>query len=315
MLPPSSASASLPPHRDPFPVTFLKHQFRPHNQPSLAKLFLHHRVAVVTGANSGIGLECARLLLSLGLSRLILAVRSREAGESEAAPLRQTCPNIEINVWHLDLNLYGSVWVFAPRCEALPRLDIAIPNASIMNSEFRVSPTTGHEETLQVNYLSTALLALLLLPTLEPKHPGGGPGRLTLVCSGASVTMNFPEKDAAPLITALDDSTGWDSAVAKERCDVTKLLLLMFMQKPCDIIVGPDAVIINAVDPGFTQRTGLFRSLSLPVKVACWLPYKLFAASPERGGHGPTLTPLSSEARRPTAASSGTGRSAREFCI
>lgn len=96
------------------------------------------------------------------------------------------------------------------------------------------------------------------------------------------MTTNFPEKDAAPLIPALDDSTGWGSAVAMERCDVTKLLLLMFMQKLCGI-VGPDAVIINAVDPGFTQRTGLFRSLSLPVKVACWLPYKLFAAFPEKG--------------------------------
>ena len=49
-------------------------------------------VAIVTGASSGLGLECSRQMLSLGLSRLIIAVRSVERGEAAAANFTKSLP-------------------------------------------------------------------------------------------------------------------------------------------------------------------------------------------------------------------------------
>ncbi|KAH8886446.1 short-chain dehydrogenase [Thozetella sp. PMI_491] len=256
------ASIALPPHQDSFNKTFFKHQFFPSRRPSLDSLSLDNQTAVITGSNTGIGLECGRVLLSLKLSRLILAVRSRERGETAARTLRKLYPEASIEVWSLDMDSYDSIRAFAQRCSTLARFDIAILNAAIMNSEFRTNPSTGHEETFQINYLSTVLLALLLLPTLKARSPGGPPGRLTIVSSVAAVTTAFPEQKAVPLIPAFTRQEGWNTSVAKQRYDTTKLLLLMFILKLSKLVKAEDTV-INTVDPGLTDGTSLFRSLPL----------------------------------------------------
>ncbi|CAP61396.1 uncharacterized protein PODANS_4_355 [Podospora anserina S mat+] len=74
-----------------------------------------------------------------------------------------------VEVWKLDLFEYGSVLSFAKRAkETLERLDIIMPNAAMgVPSKRAFHPETRHDETLQVNYLSTALLATLLLPVVK----------------------------------------------------------------------------------------------------------------------------------------------------
>lgn len=263
-------SMSLPPHHDTFAKIFWKHQIRPNHKPKLDTISVAQQTAVITGGNTGIGLECGRILLAHKLSHLVLAVRTRAKGEEAAAPLRKLYPNARIDVWHLDMNSYESIRSFAEQCTTLPRLDIAILSAGIMNIAFRVSQSTGHEETFQVNYLSTALLALLLLPTLgKNKKTSGVPGRLTLVASGAALIAEFFERDAVPMIPAFDTQEGWNSSAAKKRYDTTKGLVLMLAYKLSKITNAEDTV-VNVVDPTFTPGTAFFRDLPLLMRVLTW---------------------------------------------
>lgn len=145
-------SKSLPPCTDSFfPTIFYKTQFCERQAGLPPGLNLSQQVAIVTGANAGLGFESAKQLLALKLSHLILAVRSVERGEKAAEKLRQEWPYVQIQVWELDMCSYKSITAFATRVhEQLSRLDIALLNAGLVTPEFRKVEETGHEETMQV---------------------------------------------------------------------------------------------------------------------------------------------------------------------
>lgn len=90
---------------------------------------------VLTGANSGYGLACAKLLPTLGVDRLILGVRSVDRGEVAAEPIRRAHPSCKIEVWELEMDSYESIKVFAQRCASLERIDAAILNAGVAKLE------------------------------------------------------------------------------------------------------------------------------------------------------------------------------------
>ncbi|KAF2243051.1 NAD(P)-binding protein [Trematosphaeria pertusa] len=189
------------------------------------------QTALITGRNIGIGLECARVLLDLQLSHLILAVRSTDRGEEAAAPLRKTHSSARIDVWALDMLSYESIQAFVERCTtSLPRLDIAILNAGVILTGFNINRSTGHEVIFQVNYLSTALLATLMVPVLKDKSGHHAPGRLTIVSSGMALLSKFANRGAVPLIPSFGDPKGWNLSAVAERYSVTKTMLLMFVQ-------------------------------------------------------------------------------------
>ncbi|KAJ5154225.1 Short-chain dehydrogenase/reductase SDR [Penicillium coprophilum] len=80
------------------------------------------KTALVTGSNSGVGFETSRQLLDLGLSKLILAVRSEERGQTAKKKLSadRNLSDDSIEVWNLDQSDYGSVVAFAERTKSLP---------------------------------------------------------------------------------------------------------------------------------------------------------------------------------------------------
>jgi len=95
---------------------------------------LEGRIVIVTGANTGLGFECAMHLLRMKPAKLILAVRSIEKGQAAALRLidetKETRPDI-VDVWELDMASFVSVQAFAQRAETLPRLDIAVLNSGV----------------------------------------------------------------------------------------------------------------------------------------------------------------------------------------
>jgi len=121
---------------------------------------------VVTGANTGLGYECAKRLVLLTASRVIIGVRSLRKGEDAKAKIEaETGIRGVIEVWHLDLSSYDSVKDFAREVNKLKRVDAIIENAAVALAE--QTRSEGLETTLTVNVVSTLLLAVLVLPKLE----------------------------------------------------------------------------------------------------------------------------------------------------
>lgn len=250
----TSASERMEPLPENFAPVFFCNQFRTTIEPPTLDNCpsAKEQCAIVTGANSGLGLETAKQLLSLGLSHLIMAVRSMEAGKRGASTLRQCFTSAKIDVWKLEMASYESIQYFAKKCESLQRIDIALLNAGLAPGEFRICPETGHEEGTQVNYLSTMLLAVLMLPTLKAKSAmSGSPPRLTTVSSARVYLSSFPNRNERPLINSFDDTsiTTWNAA---ERYNSSKLLCQLFLVRLAKK-VNADDVIINMVDPGLTK--------------------------------------------------------------
>jgi NAD(P)-dependent dehydrogenase (short-subunit alcohol dehydrogenase family) len=87
---------------------------------------------IVTGANIGLGYECAKHLVNLSASHVILAVRSQERGDVAKARIESDTGHTGIaEVWLLDLADYDSVKAFAERAMTLARLDGIVENASV----------------------------------------------------------------------------------------------------------------------------------------------------------------------------------------
>ncbi|KAK6069416.1 short-chain dehydrogenase reductase [Seiridium cupressi] len=170
-------------HMQPHGLSLLTSQLCAKPPASLSNINLAGQTVIVTGGNSGLGLEAARQLLAAGLSYLIIAVRSSDRGKIAAELLKSNAPSSKIEVWSIDMSAYDSIRAFANRCGRLPRLDIAILNAGVAKIAVGLDQTTGHEETIQNNFHSTLLLAMLLVPILRDKA-AKSPGRLTVVSSG-----------------------------------------------------------------------------------------------------------------------------------
>lgn len=265
---------------------FIKSQFHTKSRPIPSSTSFAEQTVIVTGSNSGIGLATCKAMLDHNLIHLVMAVRTITKGEAAAAPLRKAYPKARIDIWALDMSSYNSIQSFVRRCTTeLPRLDRAILNAGITQEAFkRCDGPDGHEEIFQVNYLSTALLAILLLPILKPGNNSStrGPGRLTIVSSGLGLISKFPNRDAAPLIPSFDDPAGWGVAAASERYNTSKTLVLMLVQKLGEIISSED-VIINAVDPGMVGGSGLHSNVSVPVRAVMGIMKAIAARSLKEG--------------------------------
>jgi NAD(P)-dependent dehydrogenase (short-subunit alcohol dehydrogenase family) len=123
------------------------------------------RVAVVTGASSGLGLATARELGRAG-ARVVLGVRNTTKGDQAAATIRSQAPGAELEVRQLDLADLESVWEFATSLAAVHgRIDLLINNAGIMAAPRRLT-RDGFESQFGTNHLGHFALTGRLLPAL-----------------------------------------------------------------------------------------------------------------------------------------------------
>ncbi|KAH6651533.1 retinol dehydrogenase 12 [Truncatella angustata] len=220
------------------------------------------QTAIVTGSNVGLGLSASRQLLGLGLSHLIMAVRSPAKGEAAASRLRKEFPDSQISVWILDMESYDSIRKFVEQCATLPRLDIAILNAGVMTFSYKTVADTGHEVSMQVDYLSTVFLALLLIPVLKSKKVphASRPPVLNIVGSDMAYWASMKTKE--PILPQFDDPKTFSSAAAYGN---SKLLLIFFVAKLSEL-VKPSDVLLNLSNPGMTKGTSFGRDGNVVVK-------------------------------------------------
>jgi NAD(P)-dependent dehydrogenase (short-subunit alcohol dehydrogenase family) len=120
------------------------------------------RVAIVTGANSGLGLVTARELARAG-ARVVLAARSSQKGEDAAARIRSAVPGADVSPAILDLADLGSVRAFA--AGAPGRIDLLVNNAGVMAAPRRLT-RDGFESQLGTNHLGHFALTGLVLGKL-----------------------------------------------------------------------------------------------------------------------------------------------------
>ncbi|MEU1345217.1 oxidoreductase [Streptomyces sp. NPDC005827] len=123
-------------------------------------------LAVVTGANGGIGLVTARELALAGAT-VILAVRDPARGDAAARTIDNAVPGARLRVRRLDLADLGSVRDFAAELTTEhDTLDLLVNNAGVMAVPRRLTTADGFELQLGTNHLGHFALTGLLLPAL-----------------------------------------------------------------------------------------------------------------------------------------------------
>ena len=180
------------------------------------------QTVIVTGSNTGLGLEAARHLSRLNAAFIILAVRNHGKGEAAKKNILASTnrPENSIEVWDLDMQSYDSIKAFCVRASTLPRLDAVIENAGIMTKHLKI--VGGYESTITTNVIGTFLLALGLLPKLKQSAKDFNiQPRLSVVSSDLHFIAKFPERDSEDIFDALNDETSemnmerWESFFGK----------------------------------------------------------------------------------------------------
>ena len=149
------------------------------------------RLAVVTGANTGLGFETARVLAGRGAS-VVLAVRDIEKGKRAAARIAGTAPGADVMVQQLDLTSLDSVRAAAEELRARhPRIDLLVNNAGVM---FTPKQTTGDGFELQLatNHLGHFALTGLLLEQMLPV-PGSRVVTVSSLAHRIRARINFDD--------------------------------------------------------------------------------------------------------------------------
>lgn len=119
------------------------------------------RVFFVTGANSGLGFEAARVLAGKG-ARVLMGCRSDSKAKAAMETIRGDYPDADLRFVPLDLGDLNSIRTAAALVENEPRLDVLLNNAGIMMPP-REETADGFESQFGVNHLGTFALTGLLL--------------------------------------------------------------------------------------------------------------------------------------------------------
>ena len=200
------------------------------------------RTVVITGANTGIGLETAAVLAAMG-ARVVLTARDPLKGSVAAEKIRRRYPDANVIPMELDLARLGDVRSFAADLlERFGALHVLVNNAGVMLGR-RSTTVDGFETTFQVNHLAPFLLTNLLLDRLR----ASGPSRIINVASEAHRAARLDFDD-------LNSERGYRGMRVYVR---TKLCNILFTRALASRLLGT-GVTANALHPG-TVRTALGR--------------------------------------------------------
>lgn len=205
---------------------------------------LRGRVVVVTGANSGIGLETARQLAAHG-AEVVLACRDDRAGREAAARIASEVPDAAVRSAVLDLANLRTVKAFAEEClEQHPELDILINNAGVAGGPRRIT-ADGFELHFGTNYLGHFALTSLLMPALLARPAA----RVVTVSSSVAARGRI----------VVDDPQSQRRYRFVDAYAQSKLACLMFALE-LDRRVKRDGLSLRSIatDPGIV-KTGLLR--------------------------------------------------------
>ncbi|MEU9010754.1 oxidoreductase [Streptomyces sp. NPDC048479] len=244
------------------------------------------RTAVVTGANSGIGLVTAQELARRG-ARVVLACRSAVRGEQAEVRIKHEVPDAEVEFRSLDLADLSSVREFAA---AYPygNLDLLINNAGVMALPYGKT-TDGFETQFGVNHLGHFALTGLLLPKLLDT-PGA---RVVSLSSGLHAMANLDIAD-------LNSERHYRRWVAYARSKTANLLFVHELARRLRA-AGSD-VVAAAAHPGYAAtnlQAASARMEGRKVRERIMEFGNRIAAQPAESGALPTLYAATAPGVRP----------------
>ncbi|GAA3411128.1 SDR family oxidoreductase [Paenibacillus hodogayensis] len=191
-------------------------------------------IAIVTGANSGMGLSTVVELAKRGY-RVIMACRSPQRGEAARLEAIKQSGSDAIELLVCDLGSLESIRQFAGQfLSRHDTLDVLVNNAGVVNLKRRTTKD-GFEEMIGVNHLGHFLLVYLLLPALERAKAG----RIVVVSSGAHKAGSIRFDD--PHLTR-----GFNVVIGYAQ---SKLANILFTRELARRLQGT-RVTVNAVHPG-----------------------------------------------------------------
>jgi NAD(P)-dependent dehydrogenase (short-subunit alcohol dehydrogenase family) len=247
------------------------------------------KTVVVTGGNSGIGLETAAALAQMG-ARVVITARSAERGEAAVRHIGGRIGGSDaVELVLFDLADLSSVRAGAAEIlQRCPRLDVLINNAGLILTQ-RAESVDGYEATLATNHLGPFLLTNLLLPRLLESAPAR-------IVNVASVAHN-QARQGIPF----DDLHSTQRYAPMKVYGESKLANILFTTELARRLEGR-GITANSLHPG-TVRTGYGADgdtrglLAIGIKIA-----HPFFLSPEKGARtsvylasSPEVAPVSGQ--------------------
>jgi NAD(P)-dependent dehydrogenase (short-subunit alcohol dehydrogenase family) len=207
------------------------------------------RTAVVTGASSGLGELLTEHLAAAG-AHVVMAVRSPGKGERVRDTILQRHPGAQLEVAELDLSDLDSVRRFAATVEHR-RVDLLLNNAGIGNIERRLT-RQGHETQVATNHFGPALLARLLIPSLEL---GRDP---RIVTTGSNIYTRLPVRID---LTDLDSERRYSRGAVYARTKTLQMVWAVEHQRrlvlagsPVRSLVAHPGMVTTPMNTGLTSR-------------------------------------------------------------
>jgi NAD(P)-dependent dehydrogenase (short-subunit alcohol dehydrogenase family) len=201
---------------------------------------LSGKLAVVTGANSGLGLGLATRLSAAGAD-VVMAIRSRPKGEAAVEKIRSEVPDAKLTIKNLDLSSLESVAALGEELNAEGRpIDLLINNAGVMQPPQRETTVDGFELQFGSNHLGHFALTAHLLPLLRAAdHP-----RVTSLSSVAARISGINWND-------LQWEKRYDPTRAYDQSKAANLMFAIELDRRSR--AGGWGLMSNAAHPGFTK--------------------------------------------------------------
>ncbi len=228
------------------------------------------RVAIITGASSGIGKETAKALAALGW-RIIGVGRDKSRSLAAEAEIREAAHGVQVEMLRADLAHLNETQRLAEEIATLTdRIDVLVNNAGVMCSEQVITPE-GFVENFAGNHLGPFLLTLRLLPLLKAAAADAPAGSVRIINTSS---------DASEMTKGLN----WDDLQLKQNFDSgasycnTKLANVMLARGLAKRLAA-DGIVAHSMHPGPVDTN--FTSY-VPERIAAYIK-TLNQLTPEEG--------------------------------
>ena len=222
---------------------------------------------IITGANSGIGFECALQMAKIAPDeQIILACRNIKSGKDAIERIRQKTGHHHLVVLPIDLASLSSIRNFKKEFLKFPDCIITalVNNAGIQNIGKTAYTQDGFEITFGTNHLGPFYLSVLLLPFMDKNSS------ITFTASDThdplqKTGIEPPVYISGELLAYPKETSEKDLKAGQRRYSTSKLCNILTTYTLHEKLTDKN-IRVNAFDPGLTPGTGLARNYPSALK-------------------------------------------------